>query len=71
MFRVILSFVLTLFLFVGIIGTASFIFSGNRNSEQNLVVQNTDKSFERISIREIETISATNNLRFTSKNALR
>ncbi len=71
MFRVIISFVLTLFLFVGIIGTASFIFSGNRNSEQNLVLQSTDKSFERISIREIETISATNNLRFTSKNALR
>lgn len=71
MFRVIISFVLTLFLFVGIIGTASFIFSGKRNSEQNLVLQSTDKSFERISIREIETISATNNLRFTSKNALR
>lgn len=71
MFRIIISFILTLFLFVGIIGTASFVFKDSRNSEKNLLVQNIDKSFERISIREIETLSATNNLSFTSRNALR
>lgn len=71
MFRILLSFVLTLFLFVGIISTASLIFSGDSGTEQNLVINQIERGTERISIREIETLSASNNFSFTSKNALK
>jgi hypothetical protein len=58
-------------LFVGIISTASLIFSGDSGTEQNLVINQIERGTERISIREIETLSASNNFSFTSKNALK
>lgn len=71
MFKVILSFVLTVFLFVGIIGTALLFISDAIGSDRNSVTVSMDNYSDRISIREIEVISAANNLRFTSKNSLR
>jgi hypothetical protein len=72
MFRVILSFILTLFLFAGLIGTADIMFNGNvKINNQNVIAQVSEKKDTRLSIKEIETVTATNNYPFTSANAFR
>lgn len=71
MFRVILSFVLTLFLFAGIIGTANIMFEPSSSNDVFITAQVSEKKDNRLSIKEIEAETAANNFRFTSVNALR
>lgn len=62
---------LTLFLFVGIIATVSSIINEEPVFSKNLTIHTIEHKTERISIKEIESISANNNFTFTSKNALK
>ena len=71
MFRVLLSFVLTAFLFMGILTTTGNLISESRNSVRNVDIQQIKQESGRISMREIETISASYNYSFTYKNALK
>lgn len=71
MFRILISFVLTVFLFVGLIGTANVLFNHSDLKAQNVIAQVSEKKETRLSIKEIETITASSNFRFTSENALR
>lgn len=71
MFRIILTFILTLFLFAGLIGTASELFKSSYSTEQKVIALVSEKKDNRLSIKEIETITASNNFSFTSANALR
>ena len=71
MFRVILSFVLTVFLFASLIGTANYMFKSENVDTQNIIAQVSEKKDTRLSIKEIESVTASDNFRFTSVNALR
>lgn len=71
MFRILLAFILTAFLFISIVSTARVLFSSNARSTKNLIVQATDYETTRASIKEIDKITANNNSYFTSKNSLR
>ncbi|MCU0343637.1 MAG: hypothetical protein MUF28_07430 [Ignavibacterium sp.] len=71
MFRILISFVLTFFLFIGIIGTASYMFSSVKANDQFAIAQISEKVDSRLSIKEIEFITASENLKFTEENALR
>ena len=71
MFRMILSFILIVFLFSGLIGTANFFFKTSRVSDQNVLAQLSERKDKRLSIKEIESITSTGNYHFTSANALR
>ncbi|MBP9583340.1 MAG: hypothetical protein KBE38_14360 [Ignavibacterium sp.] len=71
MFRVILSFVLTLFLFASLIGTANIMFESSAANDKYVTAQVSEKKDNRLSIKEIESVTATSNYRFTYVNALR
>jgi hypothetical protein len=71
MYRILISFVLTVFLFAGLIGTANVLFNHSDLKAQNVVAQISEKKDTRLSIKEIEAITASSNFRFTSANALR
>ena len=71
MFRILISFVLTVFLFIGIIGTANYMFSSVKTNDQFVIAQISEKVDSRLSIKEIEFITASDNLKFTKENALR
>lgn len=71
MIRILISVILTAFLFIGILSTANLLLESKNESEVKLIAQTFEKNLERSSIREIETITADNNYSFTSKNALR
>jgi hypothetical protein len=71
MFRIIISFVLTMFLFVGLIGTANFMFKSRDLDTQHVIAQISEKKDTRLSIKEIESITASSNYQFTYVNALR
>ena len=71
MFRILISFVLTVFLFIGIIGTANYMFSSVKTNDQFVIAQISEKIDSRLSIKEIEFITASDNLNFTKENALR
>ena len=71
MFRVILSLVLTVFLFASLIGTANFMFKSKNVNTQNVIAQVSEKKDTRLSIKEIESVTASSNFQFTSINALR
>jgi hypothetical protein len=71
MFRVIISFVLTIFLFAGLIGTAKFMFKSTDLDTQNVIAQVSEKKDTRLSIKEIESITASSNYQFTFVNSLR
>jgi type II secretory pathway component PulC len=71
MFRILISFVLTVFLFVGIIGTANYMFSSVKANDQIVIAQVSEKVDSRLSIKEIEFITSSDNYKFTSVNALR
>jgi len=71
MFRVILSFVLTVFLFASLIGTANFMFKSENVNTTNVIAQVSEKKDTRLSIKEIESVTASSNFQFTSVNALR
>lgn len=71
MIRILISVILTAFLFIGILSTANLLLESKNKSEVKLITQTFEKNLERSSIREIETITSNNNYSFTSKNALR
>jgi len=71
MYRILISFVLTVFLFAGLIGTANVLFNQSDLKVKNVIAQISEKKDTRLSIKEIEAITASNNFRFTSVNALR
>ncbi len=71
MFRVIISSLLTLFLIAGLIGISKFMFSTSTPYDKNVIAQVSEKKDTRLSIKEIESITASSNFRFTSVNALR
>ena len=71
MFRILASFILTSFLFIGILGTADLLLNPDNESEKTLTVQISKDETVRDSIKEIEKITANNNYSFTSKNSLR
>ena len=71
MFRILISFVLTLFLFAGLIGTANVLMNHSDLKAQNVIAQISEKKDTRLSIKEIESITASSNFRFTSVNALK
>ncbi|MCA2005133.1 MAG: hypothetical protein LDL01_04985 [Ignavibacterium sp.] len=69
--RTFLAFILTVFLFAGILGSANefFIFAGEKKGLLSAKLANEE--VQRPSIREIEDISSRNNLRFTIYNSLK
>jgi hypothetical protein len=71
MFRMILSFILIVFLFSGLIGTANVFFKTSKSSDQTVIAQLSERKDKRLSIKEIESITSANNYSFTSTNALR
>lgn len=71
MIRILISVILTAFLFIGILSIANLLLESKNKSEVKLITQTFEKNLERSSIREIETITSNNNYSFTSKNALR
>lgn len=71
MFRVIICFVLIVFLFAGIIGTANFMFDTQKVNDLNIIAQVSEKIDLRLSIKEIENLTSSNNFYFTAPNALR
>lgn len=71
MFRIIISFVLIIFLFGGILGTANILLKSQPKSEIAITASMYIKEDPRLTIKEIETITAANNYHFTSANALR
>ena len=71
MFRILISFVLTVFLFAGLIGTANVLINHSDLKAQNVIAQISEKKDTRLSIKEIESITASSNFRFTSVNSLR
>jgi len=71
MFRIIILFVLTIFLFAGLAGTANSLFSISKTSDQNVIAQVYEKKDSKLSIKEIESITAANNYSFTQYNAIR
>ena len=71
MFRILTSFILFTFLFIGIISTANMFFTLDEQSEKGLKVHVTNIESSRITIKEIDKVSANNNYRFTLKNSLR
>ena len=71
MFRIIILFILTIFLFAGLAGTANVLFSDTNADTENVIAQVSEKKDTRLSIKEIESITAANNYSFTQFNALR
>jgi len=71
MFRIILSFILIVFLYAGLIGTANVFFKTSKSSDQNVMAQLSERKDIRLSIKEIESITSTNNYPFTLANALK
>lgn len=71
MFRILASFILTSFLFIGILSTADLLLNPDSDNEKTLTVQISKDETVRDSIKEIEKITANNNYSFTSKNSLR
>jgi hypothetical protein len=71
MFRVLLSFLLTAFLFMGIISTTSIMFASNASDGRIVTAQVSEKKDSRQSIKEIEVVTSASNYHFTSVNVLR
>lgn len=71
MFRIIISLVLIMFLFGGIIGTANILFQSKPKSDISITAEMYVKDDSRLTIKEIEAITAANNFHFTSDNSLR
>ena len=65
MFRIILSFVLTIFLFAGLLGTAAIMFESSNKNDKNVMALVSEKKDTRPSIKEIEFVTASNNYPFT------
>lgn len=71
MLRVLLSLLLTIFLFTSIIGTTNSLFQSQNSNDVNVIAQVSEKKDSKLSIKEIETVTSSNNFPFTSANSLR
>ncbi len=71
MFRILLSFILIVFLYAGLIGTANVFLKSSKTSDQNVMAQLSERKDIRLSIKEIESITSAGNYSFTSANALK
>ena len=71
MFRILLPFIITFFLFLGILGTANVLFASDNYKDVKVVAQVSEKKDPRLTIKEIESVTSSNNYHFTSTNALR
>lgn len=71
MFRILITFIITAFLFIGILSTADSIYKSDLKNTKELSVQVKMIEPTRPSIKEIDRITADNNYYFTSKNSLR
>ena len=71
MFRVLLSFILTAFLFIGIFSTANYFVSTETKASKVISVTTSNVEFQRITIKQIDQLTADYNFSFTSKNSLR
>jgi hypothetical protein len=70
-FRIIISFVLTVFLFVGIISTASVMFISGYQNDVTVIARVSEKVDTKKTIKEIEVETALSNYYFTAANSLR
>lgn len=68
MFRILISFLLTAFLFIGILSTADALLNSKISSEKNINIYYMANASPRDSIKEIEILTATENYPFTSRN---
>ncbi len=71
MFRIIISFILIVFLFGGIIGTAKLLLQPKPLSNVTITADMYIKEDNKLSIKEIEEITSANNYHFTSVNLLK
>jgi hypothetical protein len=71
MFRILSSFILTAFLFIGILSIANLLLNSDYERNQSLFVKISEVETARVSIKEIEKVTANDNYYFTSKNSLR
>lgn len=71
MFRILITFIITAFLFIGILSTADSIYKSDLKNTKELSVQVKMIEPTRPSIKEIDRITADNNYYFTSENSLR
>ena len=71
MLRVLLSLLLTIFLFTSILATGNSLFRSQNTNEVNVIAQVAEKKDSKLSMKEIEAITSSNNLAFTYPNSLR
>ena len=71
MFRILAPLIITIFLFLGIMATANVLFTDENYNDNNVVAQVSEKKDPRLTIKEIESLTSSNNYHFTSSNALR
>jgi hypothetical protein len=71
MFRILAPFIITVFLFLGIVATANLLLTSENYNDINVVAQISEKKDPRLTIKEIESVTSSNNYHFTSSNALR
>jgi hypothetical protein len=71
MFRILLSFILTVFLFIGILSTANYFFSTDFANKQEIYLQPVKTEIDRLTIKEIDLRTAEENFYFTSKNSVK
>ncbi len=71
MFRILAPLIITIFLFLGIMATANVLFTDENYNDNNVVAQFSEKKDPRLTIKEIESLTSSNNYHFTASNALR
>ena len=70
MFRIFISFILVSFLFLGLIGAARVMFKSSEKDDIKVAAKFSEKKDLRLSIKEIESLTASGNYHFTSVNLL-
>lgn len=71
MIRILITFIITAFLFVGILTTADSIYKSDLKNTRKINVKINIVEQTRPSIKDIDKITANNNYYFTSKNSIR
>ncbi len=71
MIRILITFIITAFLFVGILTTANTIYKSDLKNTREINVKINIVEQTRPSIKDIDRITANNNYYFTSKNSIR
>lgn len=71
MFRILITFLVTAFLFVGILSTADSIYKSDSKNTKEITAKVYIVEQTRPSMKDIDRITADNNYYFTSKNSIR